>query len=478
MLVLGEDQPDVEDTTAEELARQKAELEARRRRLEEEDQRRRKAAEQEAQELRREAEERLARERREAEIELARRQREIDDAERRLERNRRRLAKQSGSTSSTTTNRPTKRARKKEKDEGNSLLAAIDKRSGMPVPKLGRASTLAVAAAALIALGAPLSIDPPPGEAVEEFAAQDEARIGWLETGLTLDRDVVDYLAGEDVVVDGEVPSVAQAQQATDPSDYYLDTFVEGIGPLLEEPASTPQRVLIAWSDAREGTRYSVSSYDVDRAAEALDTDRALPTWMLLGALVATGGLAYGLFRGGTRVGAGVAALALVPTGMLVANGDRHLDVEEPIAQHAAAMGGSEDLYRQLEQDLAVVLGTRSLERHERDDYWEQTNRVNEEEVDPTALEGYAAARLELQDVDLLSLSLEQSLPHADALIEAGGAALATQHEQVEQARAEVLAQTEPDVDLGLYVTTAVAAGLLPLLALIPAIMRRLKVAG
>lgn len=486
MLVIGDDLPDVEDTTAEELARQRAELEERRRHLEEEDRRRREEAERRAEQLRREAEQKLARERREAEIELARRQREIDDAERRLERNRRRLAKQGGSAAASssgattaTGSRPQKRRKKsRDEDDGNSLLAAVDRRSGTPVPKLGRASVLAVLAGALIALGAPLSIDPPPGEAVADFVAQDETRTGWVETGLALDQDVVDYLAGEDVVVDGEVPSVTRARAVADPGDYYLDGFVDQVGPLLQEPGSTPQRVLSAWSEARNSTLYGVSTYDVKREAEQLDTDRVFPTLMLLGAMVAMGGLALGLARGGTWVGAGLAGLGLVSAGLLVANGDRHLDVEPAIEQHDAAMGGSEGLHQQLERDLGVVLGSRSLESYERDDYWERISRVSPDEVDPAVLEGYEAARRGLEGVDLRSMSLEESLPHAEALIEAGGAALAAQHEQVEQARAEVVAHTEPDVDLGPYLATALAAGLLPLAALVPAAVRRQRVGG
>lgn len=476
MLVLGEDREDVEDTTAEELARQRQELEEQRRRMEQEARRRREEAEAEAARLRREAEEKLARERRETEIELARRQREIDDAERELERRRRRLQKETGRTAHVEV-RPTRRSGRKDREsDGNSLLAAVDRRSGTPVPRLGRAGALAALAAALVALGAPLSIDPPPPEAVQEFVAQDEARIAWADTGLALDRDVLAYLAGEDVTVDGQVPSVARAEALTDGDDYYLDPFVNGVGPLLEAPGSTPQRVLSAWTEARDAARYSVSSYDVDRAAEALDTDSALPTWMLLGAVVSTGVLGYGLLRGGSRVGAGLAGLALVPTVMLLVDGDRHLDVEDPIARHEVAMESSESLHRQLGQDLQVVLGTRTIESYQRDTYWEESGWLND--VGPDVLEVYAAARAPLQAVDLRNLPLEESVPHAESLVEAGEEALQAQHELVARARTEVVAGTVSDLDLGRYVPTALAAGLLPLLALIPAIVRRQKVAG
>ncbi|WP_134772810.1 hypothetical protein [Ornithinimicrobium flavum] len=476
MLVLGEDVEDVEDTTAEELARQRQELEEQRSRMEQEARRRREEAEAEAARLRREAEEKLARERRETEIELARRQREIDDAERELERRRRRLQKETGRTAHVEV-RPTRRSGRKDREsDGNSLLAAVDRRSGTPVPRLGRAGALAALAAALVALGAPLSIDPPPPEAVQEFVAQDEARIAWADTGLALDRDVLAYLDGEDVTVDGQVPSVARAEALTDGDDYYLDPFVQGVGPLLEAPGSTPQRVLSAWTEARDAARYSVSSYDVDRAAEALDTDSAFPTWMLLGAVVSTGVLGYGLLRGGSRVGAGLAGLALVPTVMLLVDGDRHLDVEDPIARHEVAMEGSESLHRQLGQDLQVVLGTRTIESYQRDTYWEESGWLND--VSPDVLEVYAAARAPLQAVDLRNLPLEESVPHAETLVQAGEQALQAQHELVARARTEVVAGTVSDLDLGRYVPTALAAGLLPLLALIPAIVRRQKVAG
>ncbi|OLT39909.1 hypothetical protein BJF86_06620 [Serinicoccus sp. CNJ-927] len=83
MLVLGEDLPDVEDTTIEELRAQEAALEQQRRELAEQAEQERDLARQ-----------RLASQRREVERELARRQREIDDAERRLVRTERRLRRQ------------------------------------------------------------------------------------------------------------------------------------------------------------------------------------------------------------------------------------------------------------------------------------------------------------------------------------------------------------------------------------------------
>lgn len=476
MLVIGEDRPEVEDTTAQKLARQQAELERRRRQLEEEDRRRREEAEQEAEELRRQAEERLARERREAEVELTRRQREIDDAERRLERSRRRLQKQQGGpVPGAGKDRERTSPRKEARDQDNRLLAAVDRRSGKPVPRLGRAAGLAVLAGVLVAIGAPLSVDPPSQGAVEDFVALDQARVAWMETGLVLDQDVVSYLGGDDVVTgEGVVPSVAMAKELSEPDAFYLDRFTEGVGPLLAEPGSTPQRVLSAWTDAREATAYGVSTSEIDRAAEKVDTDRHLPTWLLLGSIVAIGTLTYGLARGGTRVGAGLAGLALVPAGLLLLNDDRHLDVEEPIARHGTAIEGADGIYTQLARDLEVVLGTRSLDSYEREDYWDRSYRL--EELDPA--QGYAEVRSELAGIDLRSLPLEGSLPHAEALIAAGDASLAAQQGRVAETRDEVLAHTESDVDLGPYLTSAIAAGLLPLAALVPAVLRRREVTG
>ncbi|SOC52121.1 hypothetical protein [Ornithinimicrobium cerasi] len=498
MLVLGEQRPDVEDTTAEELARQRAELERQRRELEVEDRERRRAAEQEAERRRREAEERLAEERRLAEVELARRQRLLDDAERRLHKTERRLrrkARQTGGhvpsvASSVSGADPDARSGRGRRARGagsvrrgapNSLLAAAERRSGVPVPRLQRTLTLALLSSGLVVAGAIASVDPPSAADVEDFVTLDETRVAWLGAGLTLDQEVSRYLAGEEVTQeDGTLASVSEATAAGAASDvtYPVRDFEETVGPLLAEPGSNPQRVLSAWDEARSSAGYAVGTYEIRDAGELVDADRALPTWMLLGGVVAIGGLAYGLARGGTRVGAGLAGLALVPAGLVVADQGRHLDVEPALATHSQAVDDARAVYDQVGRDLQAVYGTRALESYERETFWEGTGYLEEDRHDPEALAAYTAARESLAGVDIRSLSTGEAVPHAQALVEAGGALLDAQTVVLEDARAAVLARTESQLEVGPYAVTTSAAAILPLAALVPALLRRRQVEG
>lgn len=483
MLVLGEDRPDVEDTTAEGLARQRQELEKRRRQLEEEDRRRRREAEEEAERLRREAADKLAEERRQAEVELARRQRELDHAERQLSRTERRLrrkAKQTGGhVPSVTGTTRTTRSRSLKAGTRNSLLAAAEQRSGVAVPRMPLAITLALAASGLTVAGAVSSIDPPSSEAVDRFVTLDETRVAWLEAGTTLDGEVVRYLAGEGVTqADGALASVTQAEAvaAVTERDWYVEEFTRTLPPLLADPGSNPQRVLSAWEGSREAAGMAVPSYELRDAGEALDNDRALPTWLLLGGLVAVGGLTYSLARGRTWVGAGLAGLALVPAGMVVADQDRHLEVEPALEAHERAADSGRDVYEQVGRDLAVVHGTRALDPWEQEDYWETPGRLDPEGVDAGAMADYSAARQALSDVDIRALTTEESLPYAEALIEAGSALLGAQTAELGEARDAVVANTVSDLDVPPYVATTAAAALLPLAALVPAALRRREV--
>jgi hypothetical protein len=488
MLVLGEDRDDVEDTTAEELARQREELEERRRRLEDEARIRREEAEAEADRLRREAEEKLAEERRLAEVELARRQREIDEAERRLYRTERRLRKKaqaSGghvpdvSSGLRRSSRTSSRSGPGGRRRFSSLLAAAERRSSVPVPRMGRAALLSLAATGLVVVGAVTSVDPPAPEAVEDFVTMDEARVAWLETGITLDGEVVRYLGGEDVTQDdGSLTSVTQATEAslTTGDSYNLRSFEEVLPPLLSEPGTNPQRVLSAWVESRRDADYAAPTYEIDDVAETLDSDRVFPTLLLMGGLLSVAGLAFVLARGGSRVGAGLAGLALVPVGMLIADQDRHLDVEPALTRHEDALDGASDIYDLLGRDLETVHGTRVPDSYERETYWEGLHYLDEEllPVEPAAV--YTAAREALDGVDTRALTLEESLPYAERLLADGSALLEAQHEELSEAREAVVAMTSSDVDLGRYVPLTAAAALLPLAALVPAALRRREV--
>lgn len=480
MLVLGEDRPDVEDTTTEELLRQRRELEQARRELDQEAERRRK-----------EAEERLAQERLAAERELARRQREIDDAERRLVRTEKRLRKaarkQGGGIEVPSGRRdPTPRGKLSPSHRAarrNRLLAAADRRSGVPVPRMPRAALLAVAASGLLVAGAVTSIDPPSPAQVQAFVDLDQARETWLTAGTTLDEEVTRYLAGEPVAEEGgPLRSSELAQQAAGLSGSssfgrYVEVYTEGVAPLLQQPGTNPQRVLSAWSEARDRSSYAVAGYEVRGARELLDNDRVWPTLLLMGGLLATGALGYVLLRGGTRVGAALAGLALVPGALVLVNQDRHIDVEPAIEAHDARSELVDGGYDQVGRDLRAVLGVRALDSWEREDYWvDEPYWTDDDALRQTAVADYLQARAGLADVDLDTATPEESAAHALTLVGPGTALVTTGLEGVAEARDEVVAHSEAEVDLPPYVVTTAAAAALPLAALVPAVLRRREV--
>jgi hypothetical protein len=344
---------------------------------------------------------------------------------------------------------------------------------------MGRAVTLSLVGAGLVLAGSLAAVDRPSQQELADLVAADQGRVRWLGAGLTLDAEVASYLAGEDVTgADGRVVSVARAAEAAgpDPDDYALRDFADTVGPLLAEPGSNPQRVLSAWEDARSSAGYAVSQYDVEEAGELLDGDRTLSTWLIVGGMVVVGGLAYGLARGGTRVGAGLAGLALVPAGLIVAGASDPVDLSPALETHGVALEDSADVYAQLGRDLEVVLGTRTLQEYERDDFWVGPGYLDEERHEADALSAYTEARADLQAVDTRSLSTEEAVPHAQALVETGAALLATETAALEAARADVVSAAGADRAPGRHAALTAAAALLPLAALAPAALRRREV--
>jgi hypothetical protein len=161
---------------------------------------------------------------------------------------------------------------------------------------------------------------------------------------------------------------------------------------------------------------------------------------------------------------------------MVVADQDRHLDVEPALAAHDEAADVVRDVYDQVGRDLEVVYGTRALDRWEQENYWVRSGGIDEETVNGAALDVYSEARGALAEVDIRALTIEESLPYAEALIEAGSALLATETASLVDARGAVVAGTVSDLDVGPYVAATAAAALLPLAALVPAAMRRREV--
>lgn len=460
MLVLGENRPDVEDTTPEELARQRAEVE--RMRLE---------MEQQVQERKRLAEAELEEERLGAEKEIARRQREIDEAQERIRRAER-----------------TKRAKRgtpRKKGSGtNRLLAAAEVRSGMRVPRMRTVVPLALAASALLAVGGAGSLDRPSEEEIATFEKMDQSREQWLRAGAALDDEVTRYLAGEQLTTaDGTLPSVALARVAHGidpepyPLDYYLEVFEDDAAPLLTAPGTSTSRVLGAWKEARSRSGYAVSVHEVRRSRDLLDPDPVWPVVLIAGGALGLGGLAFVLLRGGTRVGAGVAALALVPAA-LVLLADDDPDLEAASASHGEMSDWVNAVAARTQKDLEVVLRLRTPETYEAEDYWDAFPTLTMPDVPAgVAAQPYADARAELADVDITSLDTSRSAELAHDLVGPGTALLEQGLEDVTARRGPVLTAVD-DVDIAPSVGLTVAAAALPLGALVPALLRRREVTG
>lgn len=496
MLVLGESGPDVEDTTAEELARERAELEAQRGRLYEEDERRRELAEAKAQAAREEAEKTLAEERRLAELELARRQRAVDDAERKLAKTERRLERQAsrartadqigpGSTGQAAPPAgPVQPRLASQASERRSLLTQTDPRTGVRVPRMRVSAALAVVASVLTLLAAAGALESPGQEQVEAFVAADESRTEWLAVTAALDVDVNRYLAGEDVTgADGSPTSVELAKAAAPRArtESQPERFLAAVEQPLSQPGSPPQRVLSDWVEARRVSgSYAAPSFVVNDARDALDTDDSWPAWMLGVALLSTGALAVGLARGGTKVGAGLAGLALLPMVLLLVHPERQLGIEPSLQAHELASRDVSGVVDQMRDDLEVVYGVRVLSAYERDGnyYWADDDPLwlrSEPGIPSTPPEhlGYLEARQSLVDVDERRLSTQDAVPFAAELIEAGNALLVAEQAQVEAAREVVLASTVRDGLTGGYLGVGALAVLLPLAALAPALVRQ-----
>lgn len=471
MLVLGQEQPDVEDTTTEELARQRAELEEERRQ-----------AQERLEQQEREAAERLAEERRQAEKALAARQRALDAAERKLYKTERRLqrqAKASGQEVPAVTPglHAADESRDTQADKG-SLLAAAEQRSATRAPRMGQVATLAVFAGALGTLGSVLVVAGPGEEKISTFVTADDNRQTWLEAALQLDDEVVRYLTGEDPTrPDGTLESVATGRAAVDGSRrWYFEQLDEEMAPLLTQEGSSDQRVLSTWSETRQGLGYTVSNMDVRRAGEDLNAINFGGSLLLLGGVVLAGGLAVSLKRGGTRTGAALAGLAVVPMGLVATGLVGSPRLGPPLEAHDAAVTAQRQAFDQLDRDLETLLGMRSLGTYELDDYWEDAGELDDEDHDPGPLRAYAAARAPIAELDIRALSTAEAAEAARGLVTTGSALIASDGERIAQLRGAVV--DAADTSVGTALPLVLGSALLPLAALVPAALRRKEVDG
>ena len=367
MTILGEDRPDVEDTTVEELRAQQEELERARRELAER-----------AREERERAEEQLAAERRRAEQELARRQREIDDAERRLLRTERRLRKEAERSGRHVDLPPTPR-RQAARGPDSELLDAARAELSTRVPRLGLAATLALGAGLALALGSAVSTDRVEQGQTQTLTVLDTAQADLRDAVSSLDAELVSYATGDPVTLDdaGQLPSVTAALEVLgrDGVDPYAAERLSEAEPALSSDTVSPVRAATAWKDTRRDMAYAVSSWDVERELEELRPGSALGTLLLWAGALLLVVAAVVLLRAGAKVAGAFFVLAALSTSLLVVQ-DTQPGWRRAVVAHEEAADRPTGLQQVVEDDLSVLVGLRSLDPSQTEDdeygYWNQ----------------------------------------------------------------------------------------------------------
>lgn len=470
MLRLGEDRPEVEDTTPEQLAEQQAELVRQRAQLV-----------REAEKERERSQKRLAGERQEAERALSRRQREIDDAERRLQRTERRLrqeAERLGRAHEVPSVRPTGRTsgRHAPSTGARKLLAGARASSGRRVLR-GPAVLLALSSVALTA-GTALSAVTPSAEALSSFSDADEARALMYQAALAMDEEMLRHDGQEELPSDedGELLSIVLTNQAValndDFSSFARDDIVEHGQLLLQTDAVSPVRAASSWNESRRRATSAVPSYRITEDRESLQASGAGTVLMWTGAgLLAVAALLLAL--GGTWVAAAVALLALLPAGLVLAT-DPRLDgaYSDASSQHDEAIDRARDTVDQVGFDLELVLGLRSLQAFEQPTdyspgYW------GEGRYGLDFPEGFTQVRSELGQVLEDESDPQQVNSAALGVVGSGEQLLETYEQDAAQARAAVVASRERPEDSGGRVPALLAAIALPFIGLGLSSMRK-----
>lgn len=336
MLVLGENRPEVEDSTPEQLRRQQEEL---RREVE----RQRRQAQERIERERAEHRELLEQQRRRHEEELRRRQDQLDDAQRRLHRE-----------SSTLRRRMT--------PSEATLLPQLSKVPDVPLHRSWwKLLLLAIASVALVVAG--MTAAQPGGreadEATETFLATDEARTAWTRTALALDQTVTTQLAGDDAGPLAErTTRLAEtaASYDTDYADLYRDDVSEislAVGDGVSEV-----RTLAIWQDIRPSATYAVSMTEVREAREAAVSPEDSAVWAGLGALLVLALLLVRARRSERVAEMGLFTAALVPALLLVAYAT-FVRPSAAVEIHETSLTGAQSVSDQTDRDLRIAYGLR-----------------------------------------------------------------------------------------------------------------------
>lgn len=419
MLILGQDYPDVEDTTPEELRRQE------------------QRAREEIERKRREAQEEIERKRREAEREIAelekQKARELRERERELEQTQKKLY-----------DRETKLLRKARATSGQKPARVVQRPPSRPLRYTGLRShgfavLLAFLAAGGIVLGGLTGGSSIGEETLAEVDSLDQARVHYLRAALEIDEAMAARMAGEPGAA-GSVPgssSIEEALALASESDYYGSRTLEQAEGMVDESIGTV-RSLTLWEEASTGATYAVAAYEVeDLYEDDLTWSVGSIVWVSIGlaallALIVMAVLARSWVSVALLVlGAGL-AISLYP---VLAGGPTRTAIEAA-ENHRAADDVVDDIVDQVHDDLTVVYGTSRSSLSRRADYWDTEAYYYslEPEGDPH-LTAYFEAREAVGEAE----GEEESYAAAIGLVAAGREAFEAHVSGLEQARGEML---------------------------------------
>lgn len=384
MLIIGQDVPDVEDTTPEQLRLQ---AEAAQREIERKAEEAHARIERERAEAQRQLEEREEQLRRE----LARREAELDRTQRTLYRRESKLRARSGST-------------KKR------LVEPV------PTPPLWRrglrgspwAGALAVlGAAGLIVTAASMPL-PPSEQRLAELEGLDRARALWLASSGATTEAFVLRMAGEDVPSEGTPEHLRLAQEALAAMPPVDDTFLRSYAedtlgrltlraPQFLDPGTSEARALTLWKETAEQLDSVVSQGDVRRFKEDMVAGAGPAVAGGVLAVLAVGGLLWMAFRtrsGTTVLLVGGATALTVATFVVLLAGTADGPLGEAVDAHDRTNLFLANAHDEITDDLTTAYGINPSTPGLGDDYW--TDRPYWIDPDDASVDPYLQARIEL----------------------------------------------------------------------------------
>lgn len=435
MLVLGDDLPDVEDTTPEQLRRQQQQ------------------ARREIEEARRQAQEEIERARREAERELEERERELDRTQRKLYRRESKLLRRQpkgGSTSTRLVPAPAKKplAQRGLVRSGGAWLAAS-------------AAVLCLLVTALTAPGAPSRAS------LAELEGTDEARVLFLSSAAAATEAITQRLAGREVPPGSVVEHVDLAEEAfaamPEKDDYLyrnagrtLERVRTQSGEIFSEDASDV-RALTLWGQMHQELGYAVSQSDVRTVREGLMPGAGAAGSMGALATLALGALVLMALRARAWTSlalAGGATVLAVLAFVAVLSGAGGDALDQAAEDHDRTHLFLANVHREIYDDLSVAYGTSTSSASIAGEHWaDEPFWLPPEGAD---VGPYLEARASLGRATGMD---EPTV--ADAAMDLAGAGRALLGQQflgVEQAREDLVDELR-DSGPGRNVTAALAAG-------------------